>query len=223
MPGGRLRADSSRSVDGQRTALDGIEFIGFFPSREDLLEASFTPAPDVVVLEFPTIHDEQVREVARLFAHSGAARAIVVYGFASRATLARLDSIRMVLCRAPFDLAELRHWCLAMGARVSAEVANAVDIDVGAPLAARRFTDADLARIATASPSMLCECPRHLADLVSELATFETYSEECEIRHVDDAALHAYLLRCAARARELMEAALARVIVADGFDLDRKD
>jgi hypothetical protein len=54
-------------------------------------------------------------------------------------------------------------------------------------------------------------------DLVSSLAAFEEYSEECEIRHVDDAALHAYLHASTAHARSIMETALAKVVAAEGI------
>ncbi len=205
--------------------LEGTEFIGFFASRKEFLEAASDDSPDVVILEFPTIQSEQVQEIGQLLAQSGAAGAILVYGCASRSTIARLDSSRIVPRRAPVDGAELRQWCLALHprTRVAAQLPEGADIDLGTPPPPRRYADAELARIAAVTPSQLCECPRYLADLVSSLTAFETYSEECEIRNRDDAALHAYLQRCTAHARLLMETALARVVVAEGILPDPED
>ena len=63
-----------------------------------------------------------------------------------------------------------------------------------------------------------CECPHHLVDLISSLAAFEAYSEDCEVRNVDDAALHAFLHAASAHARSLLETGLARVVEADNID-----
>jgi hypothetical protein len=76
-----------------------------------------------------------------------------------------------------------------------------------------------LSRIAAASPTVKCECPHHLVQLVSSLVAFETYSRECEHRNADDAALHAFLHAATAQARATMEAALARVVEAEGIDV----
>jgi hypothetical protein len=82
----------------------------------------------------------------------------------------------------------------------------------------RRYTPDQLARIAAIESTVDCECPRHLADLVHGLSDFEAYSQECESRSEEDAALHAYLHGVSARARALMEEALARVLAAEGLD-----
>jgi hypothetical protein len=83
----------------------------------------------------------------------------------------------------------------------------------------RRFDEATLAKIATASGSVRCECPHHLVDLVSSLGAFETYSLECEVLNLEDAALHSYLHSTVAQARSLMENALAQVIRADKIEV----
>ncbi len=60
--------------------------------------------------------------------------------------------------------------------------------------------------------------PRHLADLIAGLLAFDAYSRECEARNAKDAALHAHLHATAAHGRSLFEAALARVIAAEGIE-----
>ncbi|CRI67402.1 putative Transcriptional regulator, MerR family [Thiocapsa sp. KS1] len=199
--------------------LDDIDFVGLYDSREAFFAAERPAiAPDLSVLEYPTVHGDQVREIGELAARCGAARAILVYTFASRATLDRLDARRLIPKRAPLNPRELRQWCLSRPAQAPAEDAED-PLDLSLPIPSRRFADADLIRIAAASPTVRCECPHHLVDLVLSLNAFERYSAECEDRNAEDAALHAYLHASTARARTLMEAALARVVAAEGIAL----
>jgi MerR family transcriptional regulator, light-induced transcriptional regulator len=83
----------------------------------------------------------------------------------------------------------------------------------------RRFTPAQLARLAQSSPTMACECPLHLVDIVNSLAAFEKYSAECESRSPADAAMHRLLHSITATARALMEGGLERVVQAEGITL----
>ena len=67
---------------------------------------------------------------------------------------------------------------------------------------------------------MNCECPRHLAELITGLVAFERYSSECENRNLKDAALHAYLHATASHARNLIEDALAHVIDVEDIQVE---
>jgi DNA-binding transcriptional MerR regulator len=210
----RLRRDAA--------ALEGLELVGLFERPEVFLSGAGGLAPDLVLFDYPTVHADQVREIGNLFVHCGATRAIVIYSFAARATLERLEARRIQTRRAPVDPAQLRHWCLAPQRpprRVAGADRASGGVDIASPIPPRRFMDAELARIATASSTVRCECPRHLVDLVSVLAAFEAYSEECENRHADDAALHAFLHASTAQARSLIESALAKVVEAEGIAL----
>jgi hypothetical protein len=86
--------------------------------------------------------------------------------------------------------------------------------------APRRFTDRSLHEIAALSPTISCECPRHLAELVMQLSAFETYSDECVSTSPTDAALHRYLGDIANRAREIIETALERVTHTEGLNIN---
>jgi DNA-binding transcriptional MerR regulator len=85
--------------------------------------------------------------------------------------------------------------------------------------APRRFSDRSLLAIASLSPTIACECPRHLAELVMKLSDFETYSDECVPRSPADAALHRHLADVANRARSMIETALERVSRAEGLEI----
>jgi DNA-binding transcriptional MerR regulator len=197
-----------------------VEVVGVFREHRAMAEGAAALSPDVIILEYPTLHAEQVQEIGTLLAQAGAQRAIVVYNFASRSTLARLNSRRIIPWRAPADPLELRRWCAgASGGTVQAAAgrSDGLEVDVSRPIPERRFDDEALVRIMAMSTTVRCECPHHLADLVANLLAFEAYSRECESRNAEDAALHAYLHATTAHCRSLIEAALARVIAAEGI------
>ncbi len=62
-----------------------------------------------------------------------------------------------------------------------------------------------------------CECPSHVASLVSSAVGFERYSEDCESRSPEDAALHRYLANASARVRHELESMLQRVCEHEGI------
>jgi hypothetical protein len=89
----------------------------------------------------------------------------------------------------------------------------------GAVIATRKYSDTTLSRVASVSTHVLCECPRHVAELISQLASFEQYSQECLNRNAEDAHLHAYLRSISGSARSLFENALEKIAQHEGIDL----
>ena len=81
-----------------------------------------------------------------------------------------------------------------------------------------RFSRETLRRLAAMQPTLVCECPRHLAELLTSLLAFEDYSQQCEDRSPEDADTHAFLRAATGRARVAMEQALMRVLRHDGID-----
>ena len=73
---------------------------------------------------------------------------------------------------------------------------------------------------AAASTQIRCECPHHLADLLTTLRAFEDYSASCESLNEADAELHHFLWSTTARARMVFENALIKVAAAEGISLD---
>jgi hypothetical protein len=121
----------------------------------------------------------------------------------------------------PVDISEVRRLCHALNVGPVEPVSNRLGgVELGGELPVRRFSDAQLAKVAAASVSVRCECPHHLVDLINGLSAFERYSQECEVLNVDDAALHAMLHAATAHARSIIEAALQRVIEIDGLTVE---
>ncbi len=83
----------------------------------------------------------------------------------------------------------------------------------------RRFDDTVLAAMAARPSSVACECPRHVAELLMQLAHFEAYSADCSNRDAADAAVHEALRQATARARMHMEQALETLARHEGLAL----
>jgi DNA-binding transcriptional MerR regulator len=198
-------------------ALEGLEVSVLERDAARFREAARQARPGVLVLELPSVHEETGSEVRALLQTSGARRALVIYAFGRADAVRRLDTAEVTPLRAPVDPGELRRWCLAAGSAQGPLPAELVP-SLPEPPAARRYDAETLSRIVRGSTTVRCECPHHLAQLVFSLGAFEQYSAECESRNAEDAALHRYLHLTTARARAMIEEALARVVEVEGLD-----
>lgn len=207
----------------RRTELAGIEIIGMYTQRSEFEQSvkSYEVPPDVLVLDYPSIHPETLDEIQSLTNLCGAKHTIIVYGFASQQAIQLLERLSINLLRPPVNALQLRDACLAFfaGNKGSQEQAERTEFRA---LPARIFDNAELAIIATASTTVKCECPHHLVDLVFKLVSFEAYSAECENRSEQDAVLHSQLRQTTAKARALIEGALQEVVEVEGIKLTNK-
>ena len=206
-------------LDREHENLHGLELVEEYRLLAELESSGSTMPADVLFVELSTIHDSSVLALKDLMARLTLQHVFVIYRFASRQVLGRLQSKHITALKGPLEIATLNDLCLSIsGAWESGATAPA---EVGAPgqRGPRRFDDEALDRIASMTPVIECECPRHLADLLYNLSAFEQYSAECENRNEQDAQLHAYLNQTAGQARQLIEAALVKVIEAEGIRL----
>ena len=133
---------------------------------------------ELLVAELATLQAESVTRLLALAARLGVQRGLVVYGFGNEATAQRLRQAGWHLSRAPLADAELRTQ-VAEAAAALGVPASAHPPDLQRPLAKlpvppRRFDDAALHQFAAAATTVACECPSHVAELVMQLAHFET-------------------------------------------------
>ena len=209
----------SAQVDREHESLSGLELVEEYRSLAELDAAPTLPAADVLFIEIPTVHDSSALALADLMTRLNLQHVFVIYRFASRQVLSRLSQQRFTTLKGPLEMATLRELCLSV-CRARPRSADSIQSDfLPLDVRPRRFNDADLDRIASMTPVIECECPRHLADLLSNLSAFEQYSAECEHRNEADAQLHAYLNRTAGQARQLIEQALGQVLEAEGISL----
>lgn len=190
-------------------------------SRERFLADLQEQAVDVIVLERPVLDSDTLAEVREYLDGSGAGKGVIVYSFGRRRDIEAAASEGIVALRAPIGPDELRDATARPGGRVGGESRPPDDTvaarDFAGPAAARRFSPRQLANLSSACNSIECECPRHLAQLVSDLSAFEIYSNRCANRDRDDAAMHRYLHRVTAEARSLVELALLKLAEAEGL------
>lgn len=196
-----------------------LKVVAAFDDAEHLRNRDSFPEADALVVEYATVQSETVGELRRMLALCGARRAVITYRFGARRALNDLESAGITCLRAPASAAEIQTACI--GSRVEAGAA-AVSLTAarGAAIPPRQFTPQQLARISVRTPSIACECPHHLVDLISSLTAFETYSLECQSKNAADAEIHAFLHATSAQARAMIEAALQRVAEFEGIDLN---
>ena len=173
---------------------------------------------DALLFQEPQLHAGWRADIeAAAPAFAGVPKA-VLYSFAADPVCEALATAGTALLREPQPDVVVAQWLNSLSSKTATAPQSAADLPTrGAdPAAPRRWTDAALAEFANLSPTMACECPRHVAELLMQLSHFETYSAECEHRHAADAELHAYLRQVATASRTRFEAALEQVALHEG-------
>lgn len=204
--------------------------------------ATTLPKADLLVWHVPALTPTQWADMpSALRAAQRACRAdriVVLYRYAGAAATRAFAALGAQVAPEPTEDEALGRWLAAQalprpdaGGRTTPPAQRDVIATVapllatpapGAPTNAappRRYDDTTLARLAGRPSSVACECPRHIAELLVQLASFETYSAGCQHRNDADAQLHAYLHQVAGAARSMFEAALERVVQHEGVDL----
>ena len=171
----------------------------------------------MAVVEWPSLQVDSAVEITRYANRLNARHLILVYDYAPRAALRRLSNERITALRSPLDIAALEA-VIAWRFGLVTRQADSSEPTMGV-MPSRQFNDRELAYLATQSPAIDCECPLHLAQLISRLVRFEAYSAECESRNAEDAALHSYLHNTTSRARSMMERALKRVVELENLSM----
>ncbi len=188
---------------------DAPEVRRVFANLQAVQEAA-PPAPDeapaLLLARLNALHPRSHEQLLETVDRLGPGRVIVLYNFGAEALVESLRAAGIQVRREPVSDAELAE--LVRSEVVVEATAAAGGAAVGGLIPRRRYTDAQLARVAASPSRVLCECPRHIAELVQQLASFEAYSAECLADSAEDARLHAYLRSVAGSSRALFEHAL---------------
>ena len=201
--------------------------IAVFDTLAQAGHATRQPTTDLLIWQSPGLHAGSLAELKAALRACGARYAAAIYRFAGAAARARFADAEVVLLREPQDDDTLGAWLAAFEHAANAREAEPTPRPLhtetlwlpAADAAPRRFDDAALTDFAGLSSTIACECPRHVAELLLQLSSFEAYSADCENRSPADAALHAYLKRVAGASRSLFESALERVAIQEGLML----
>jgi hypothetical protein len=210
-----------------RQTLAPIEVVVSDNQRERFQADSRSLSIDVLLMESPTLDKNTIQTLESIMDGARAARGVLLYHFGSSADVKLARGKGIVVIRAPADAEEIRSAVIRSYTESSRRPVRSHAVvqrtaspewPVTGPVPARQFSHRQLANLATISSTLECECPKHLAQLVSDLTAFEIYSDNCANRDDDDAALHRYLHLTTARARSLVEQALQKVADAEGLE-----
>ena len=187
----------------------------------DQAEAAAPPSEGRVGLLLVRLASLQPGMVDRVLALGAALRAgaiFVVYAFGTEASAQSLRDAGATVRREPLAGRELAQWVRSVREAPVSAVTRAA-AGAGWQVEPPRFSDEALARLAGLKSPVACECLRHMAEIVAQLAGFERYSQECVATGPADAALHRHLNRTAGAARTMFEQALQRVVDDEGLEL----
>lgn len=201
-------------------ALDGVtvRISDALPDLPAALAHRFAAPPDILLVRVNSVHLATYASLRRLVDGLQVPQVIVLYSFGQDTVVQALKLAGMIVRREPLtdaELAELIASQLLVDTRQPAGAAAP-----GVMIPPRRYSDETLARVAAIPGSVLCECPRHVAELITRLASFEQYSQECLNNSNEDARLHAQLSAISGSARALFERALEMVAQHEGINLD---
>lgn len=171
-------------------------------------------AADVLLVHLPSLQSAAASQVLALGARLGAPSIIVVYAFGTELVAESLRAAGATVRREPATGRDLVRLISSARRAVTTTVVSA-----SPPVTPRRFSDEALVGLSERVSLVACECPRHVAELVMQLAGFERYSADCLSGSPADAALHRHLSELAGIARAMFEGALERVMIEEGIEL----
>ena len=201
-----------------------VEIVVADNSQERIAADVSRQSVDVMVMECPVLDAGAMVRLSELMRQSGADRGVVLYNFGRNHDVESAIDARVIALRAPARIDEVRAAIIRAFSPAPSQLRADPETQTGdsewqttGAAAPRRFNQQQLAVLAQTSTAIDCECPQHLAQLVTDLSAFEIYSANCANRNADDAALHAYLHQTTAEARAMIEVALERVAKAEGL------
>lgn len=196
-----------------------LEVTDIYSDLQTALNRPPTQTPQFLLVHVNSLHALVHLELRQLVEQSQAAQVIVLYRFGQEPVVEAMKRAGMVVRREPvsdYELADLFRSSLLVDAPRAIGQAG-----LNATIPPRKYDDATLARMAAISTSVLCECPRHVAEIIAQLVSFEQYSQECLNKSTEDARLHAYLHSVSGSARALFEHALEMVAAHEGLAISQ--
>lgn len=168
---------------------------------------------EVLLIELSELHGNALPLIMSARNTYAGAAVVILYRFGASATIRALRAQGCMAARIPAELGELLSLCRSAlaGERLPAPQQPAVPT--------LRFDEDMLFTITAAGSGLACECPKHLAELLLMVGSFERYSAQCASRNEDDAQLHNDLEHAAGHARAILETAMEQLARAEGLPL----
>jgi len=223
---GVLSSSVTQQLIVNAAAFTGVDLTTHEESIEAFLGAAEHERWDVLILELERGRSIAAPTVRALRELPGKPGILVVYRFATNATLAKLGRAGAIASRGPLRLHAIRKIVDdIIVIRLAQQATGVVPRDrrrtpsESAAPPSRRFDDDQLAQLLEISTTLDCECPNHLSSLVSALVSFEQYSRDCESRDEEDASQHRRLAEGTGEARSLMESLLVEMCEHEGISV----
>jgi DNA-binding transcriptional MerR regulator len=211
----------ARRIEAKKFALDllsrSIDITDIFSDLEAAQAGKFEKPAEILLIKVNTLHEIVMRDIEEVKQTNKATHVIVIYNYGREQVAHAMRATGMLVRREPisdYELAELIRSILTVEANQTLR-----EVTPSAMIPARKYSDETLARVAGISTNVLCECPKHVAEIIAQLASFEQYSQECLNKSTEDAHLHAYLTSVSGSARALFEHALEKVAQHEGIEL----
>jgi len=171
---------------------------------------------DLLLLESTVLDSDLDQRLECLRNASVQVPVLILYRFGSPEVVARLTEAGHRVVRKAAEGIDVE-WLCEMIRRMEPAAGQAEGGQDALPQP--RFSESTLASVSEQSDRMQCECPRHLAELLTALVGFERYSRQCEDDSAEEAELHRELSIAAARARLPLEDALQKLVRFKGISL----
>ena len=197
-----------------------VQITDVFTDLTQALASDIQQTPDVLLVKLSSLHATTQLDLHRMAAHCGASQVILLYNFGPEHIVESLKSAGMLARREPVSDSDLSD--LIQSARATYNSIKAGPSTAATTVKPRQYSEETLARVAAMPATVVCECPRHVAEIISQLGSFEQYSMECLNASTEDAHLHAYLSTVAGSARALFERALQVIADHEGIELGQE-
>jgi len=172
---------------------------------------------DLLLIRLNTIQDSTVSELLEFVRRSRATHTLLLYVYGASSNLQTLSNAGITVRKDSISDAELSEW--VRNASLEQALRRASAPTTGRKATPKKYSDETLSRVANISTAVLCECPRHVAELLTQLSSFEQYSQECLNKNSADQVLHEHLAEVSGQARALFEHALELIAAHEGIAL----
>lgn len=179
-------------------------------------EVEHTPT-DLLLIRLNTVQESTVSELLEFVRDTRATHTLLLYVYGANRNLQTLSNAGLTVRKDSISDAELSEWVRNVSLEQAIRAAGTPNAERKA--APKKYSDETLARVANISTAVLCECPRHVAELLTQLSSFEQYSQECLNKNSADQRLHEHLAEVSGQARALFEHALELIAAHEGIAL----
>lgn len=172
---------------------------------------------DLLLIRLNTVQESTVSELLEFVRSTRASHTLLLYVYGASNNLQTLGNAGITVRKDSISDAELSEWI--RNASLEQALRATATPNAERQATPKKYSDETLSRVANISTAVLCECPRHVAELLAQLSSFEQYSQECLNKNSADQRLHEHLAEVSGQARALFEHALELIAAHEGIAL----